>query len=41
MANEPLTNNQRYFLKGCGVDTTDMTKPQAKQLIIKLKQKAQ
>lgn len=38
MANEPITDKQKYFLQNRGVDTSDMTKLQALQAIAKLKQ---
>jgi ATP-dependent helicase IRC3 len=38
MASEPITDKQRYFLKNCGIETTNMSKFQAMMEIAKIKQ---
>ena len=39
-AEEPITDRQKYFLKGCGIETEGMSKLDATQEIAKIKQKA-
>lgn len=39
LANEPITQMQKYFLQARGIDVTKMTKLQAKQTISEIKQK--